>query len=233
MYNVTLREGDAVFINTGWGDLFEQFPAQNTAYNSGEPGITTAAAKWLASQKVIVVGADNWAVEVIPGEDKDIAFPVHKTLITDNGIHIIEKCAPTDRGCRRKLEPGHVLPVDDGTQGRRPDRHLRQYRGHSIAHGVAAAPLGGAGRFSPDCLLPAFSVRARAEDAAFSHRLANLDETPGVTLEGLGFTGAQVRRSFELAARSLPIDMLYFDNAGDPSAPWPTRMPRSPPTSIC
>jgi kynurenine formamidase len=90
MYNVTLREGDAVFINTGWGDLFEQYPAQNAAYNGGEPGITADAAKWLASQKVILVGADTWAVEVIPGEDKDIAFPVHKTLLTDNGIHIIE-----------------------------------------------------------------------------------------------------------------------------------------------
>src|SRR5207248_8276830 len=90
MYNVTLKEGDAVFINTGWGDLFEQFPAQNAAYNGGEPGITDSAAKWLASQKVVVVGSDTWAVEVIPGEDKDIAFPVHKTLITDNGIHIIE-----------------------------------------------------------------------------------------------------------------------------------------------
>src|SRR6266513_1601066 len=90
MYNVTLKEGDAVFINTGGGDLFEQFPAQNAAYNGGEPGITDSAAKWLASQKVVVVGSDSWAVEVIPGEDKDIAFPVHKTLITDNGIHIIE-----------------------------------------------------------------------------------------------------------------------------------------------
>jgi kynurenine formamidase len=90
MYNVTLREGDAVFINTGWGDLFKQYPAQNTAYNSGEPGITDTAAKWLASQKVIAVGADTWAVEVVPGENKDIAFPVHKTLLTDNGIHIIE-----------------------------------------------------------------------------------------------------------------------------------------------
>ena len=37
-----------------------------------------------------------------------------------------------------------------------------------------------------------------------------------MTLEGLGFTGADVRRSFELAARTLPVDMLYFDNAGDP-----------------
>ncbi len=90
MYNVTLREGDAVFIHTGWGDLFQQYPAQNATYNSGQPGITNSAAVWLASQKVVVVGSDNWAVEVIPGENKDIAFPVHKTLITDNGIHIIE-----------------------------------------------------------------------------------------------------------------------------------------------
>jgi len=90
MYNVSLREGDAVFINTGWGDLFEQYPAQNAAYNGGEPGIIDSAAKWLASQKVVAVGSDSWAVEVIPGENKDIAFPVHKTLITDNGIHIIE-----------------------------------------------------------------------------------------------------------------------------------------------
>lgn len=95
LYHVTLREADAVFLNTGWGDLFQQFPAQNATYNSGEPGINTAAAKWLASQKVILVGADTWAVEVIPGEDPNIAFPVHKTLITDNGIHIIEN-ARTD-----------------------------------------------------------------------------------------------------------------------------------------
>jgi kynurenine formamidase len=90
MYHVTLRDGDAVFINTGWGDLFAQWPAQNAAYNKAEPGITQAAAEWLASQKVVLVGADTWAVEVIPGEQEDIAFPVHKTLITDNGIHIIE-----------------------------------------------------------------------------------------------------------------------------------------------
>ena len=95
MYNVTLREGDAVFINTGWGDLFKQFPAQNAVYNGGEPGISKSAATWLASQKVVVVGADSWALEVIPSEDKDEAFPVHKILLTDNGIHVIEN-ARTD-----------------------------------------------------------------------------------------------------------------------------------------
>jgi kynurenine formamidase len=90
LYNVTLREADAVFLNTGWGDLFAQYPAQNVLYNSGEPGIGAAAAKWLIDQKVILVGADSWAVEVIPGEQETVAFPVHQLLITDNGIHIIE-----------------------------------------------------------------------------------------------------------------------------------------------
>ena len=90
MYNVTLREGDAVFLHTGWGDLFKQYPAQNAEYNKHEPGISNAAAEWLASQKVVSVGADTWAVEVIPSEDTTVAFAVHKALLTDNGIHIIE-----------------------------------------------------------------------------------------------------------------------------------------------
>src|ERR1700757_2840639 len=58
---------------------------------------------------------------------------------------------------------------------------------------------------------------ARAEARRSRIALANLDETQGVTLEGLGFTGSDLRRSFELAARTLPIDMIYFDNAGDPA----------------
>jgi len=58
---------------------------------------------------------------------------------------------------------------------------------------------------------------ARAEVRRYRIALANLDETPGLTLEGLGFTGSELRRSFELAARTLPVDMLYFDNAGDPA----------------
>jgi kynurenine formamidase len=90
MYNVTLREGDIVIIHTGWGDLFEQFPAQNALYNSGAPGIGKDAATWLISQKVVAVGTDTWVVEVIPGENPKEAFIVHNMLLTDNGIHIIE-----------------------------------------------------------------------------------------------------------------------------------------------
>src|SRR5262245_55252440 len=52
MYNTTLREGDILVIHTGWGNLFEQFPAQNAVYNSGAPGIGKEAANWLVSQKI-------------------------------------------------------------------------------------------------------------------------------------------------------------------------------------
>jgi kynurenine formamidase len=90
MYNVTLREGDAVFIHTGFGDLFRQYPAQNAIYGKGEPGIGVSAAEWLVAQKVVAVGADTWAVEVWPSENPDAFIPVHKIFITDNGIHIIE-----------------------------------------------------------------------------------------------------------------------------------------------
>jgi ABC-type sugar transport system substrate-binding protein len=58
---------------------------------------------------------------------------------------------------------------------------------------------------------------ARGGTRRFRIAFANLDETLGVTLEGLGFTGSDVRRSFEMAARTRPVDMLYFDNAGDPA----------------
>ena len=217
MYNVTLREGDAVFINTGWGDLFEQYPAQNAAYNGGEPGITDSAAKWLASQKVVVVGSDTWAVEVIPGEDKDDRLPGAQDADHRQRHPYHRECAHRpDRGCRGKFEAGHVLPVDDGAQGGRSDRHLRQYRGNPIAHGVAAGASAAAisGRIAR---LRHLGPGEGRDDGASASRFANLDETPGVTLEGLGFTGADVRRSFELAARTLPVDMLYFDNAGDPA----------------
>jgi kynurenine formamidase len=90
LYNVTLREGDAVFLYTGYEDLFLQYPAQNATYNASEPGIGKEAAAWLASQKVVLVGADTFAVEVVPMENANEAFPVHVLLIANNGIHIME-----------------------------------------------------------------------------------------------------------------------------------------------
>jgi ribose transport system substrate-binding protein len=44
---------------------------------------------------------------------------------------------------------------------------------------------------------------------------ANLTEEPGVTIEGTGFSGRDVRESFVLAARQYPVEMVYYDNARD------------------
>jgi ribose transport system substrate-binding protein len=44
---------------------------------------------------------------------------------------------------------------------------------------------------------------------------ANLTEEPGVTLEGTGFTGREIRESFVLAARPHPLEMVYYDNRRD------------------
>ena len=49
--SATLREGDAVFLNTGWDDLFQQFPAQNATYNKSEPGIGMSAAHGLPTRR--------------------------------------------------------------------------------------------------------------------------------------------------------------------------------------
>jgi len=44
---------------------------------------------------------------------------------------------------------------------------------------------------------------------------ANVTEEPGVTLEGTGFTGPEVRASFELASRAHPVEMVFYDNHRD------------------
>ena len=62
-------------------------------------------------------------------------------------------------------------------------------------------------------------TEARAEERRrFRIAFANLNDDPSVRVEGLGFTGADVRRSFELASRTLPVDMVYYDNGGNAEA---------------
>ena len=51
-----------------------------------------------------------------------------------------------------------------------------------------------------------------AEERRYRVGFANLTEDPGVRLEGFAFTGADVRTSFTLAARALPVDLVFYDN---------------------
>ena len=56
---------------------------------------------------------------------------------------------------------------------------------------------------------------AVAQERRYTVAFANLTEEPGVTLEGTGFTGREVRESFTLAARRYPIDLVIYDNQRD------------------
>jgi kynurenine formamidase len=82
-----IKSGDCVFLNTGWGSLWNK---DNAQFTKGEPGIGLAAAKWIISKDIVLIGADTWAIEVVPNPDANLAFPVHQELIAKNGIHIHE-----------------------------------------------------------------------------------------------------------------------------------------------
>ena len=83
---VTLRDGDAVLIRTGW--LETQDPASGVDFNA-EPGIDVEAGLWLAESGVAMVGADNYAIEALPFPEGTL-FPVHQRLIRDYGINLLE-----------------------------------------------------------------------------------------------------------------------------------------------
>jgi kynurenine formamidase len=80
-------EGDVVLFHTGHGKLWMK---DNAEFNKGEPGPGVTAAKWLIDKRICLVGSDSWAVEAVPGEDKDRPFECHQWWITMNGIYIHE-----------------------------------------------------------------------------------------------------------------------------------------------
>jgi len=79
--NVEVRKGDAVLIRTGWGRLWT---VDNARFIKGEPGIGLEAAEFLVKRNVMMVGSDNWAVEVRPYPDKGLFLPVHGFLLNVN-----------------------------------------------------------------------------------------------------------------------------------------------------
>lgn len=83
-----IEPGDVVCINTGWGRFFM---TDNDRYVHGEPGIDAGAARWLTSQDVVAIAADNMALEVLPGTNHpNEIMPVHQHCLAEAGVHIIE-----------------------------------------------------------------------------------------------------------------------------------------------
>jgi kynurenine formamidase len=85
--NLTLQPGDAVIVHTGWGKLWGK---ENARYMRSCPGLGVAAAQWLIGKDPMLLGADNWPVEVAPNPDKQLSLPVHQIALVVNGVHLLE-----------------------------------------------------------------------------------------------------------------------------------------------
>ena len=104
--NLQLRPGDAVLINTGWGRIYGK---ENGRYVKTCPGIGVAAAEWIARQDPMLVGSDNWPVEVAPNPDPKLSLPVHQVLLVVNGIHLLENLKLDELAAKKVQEFAFVM----------------------------------------------------------------------------------------------------------------------------
>ena len=113
--NTTLQPGDAVIINTGWGKLWAK---DNARFVKSCPGIGVKAAQWLAAKDPLLLGSDNWPVEVSPNPDKQLSLPVHQLALVVNGIHLLENLKLDDLAAKQVYEFAFImqpLKVQGGT----------------------------------------------------------------------------------------------------------------------
>jgi kynurenine formamidase len=86
---VEVREGDVALIRSGWGRYFGDAEAF-LGHDTGVPGPTEEAARWLADRGVRATGAETIAYEQIKPEIGHALLPVHRLLLVERGVHIIE-----------------------------------------------------------------------------------------------------------------------------------------------
>ncbi|TVT51593.1 cyclase family protein [Amycolatopsis rhizosphaerae] len=86
---VGVRRGDVVLIRTGWPQLWDD-PAAYLGTGSGVPGLDAGGARRLAEAGVRAVGGDTLALEHIPAGAGLGRLPVHRILLQDAGINLIE-----------------------------------------------------------------------------------------------------------------------------------------------
>ncbi len=86
---VTLGRGDVALVRTGWARHFDDAP-RYLGQTDGVPGATPEAAELLAAVGVVATGADTTAYEQIRAGLGHSILPVHRILLVDAGIHIIE-----------------------------------------------------------------------------------------------------------------------------------------------
>ncbi|RVW00393.1 cyclase family protein [Rhodococcus spongiicola] len=105
---VVPEQGDVALIRTGWARHFDT-PDRYLGQTDGVPGADVSAANWLAATGIVAAGADTTAFEHIPPGKGHSVLPVHRVLLVDNGIHIIEHLNLEDASRRGLTEFTFVM----------------------------------------------------------------------------------------------------------------------------
>lgn len=95
---LSIQPGDAVLIHTGWGKLWAK---DNARYVKSCPGVGVKAAEWLVAKDPMLVGADNWPVEVSPNPDPQLSLPGHQIFLVLNGVHLLENLKLDELAAKR------------------------------------------------------------------------------------------------------------------------------------
>ena len=86
---VEVGEGDSLLIRTGWATHWDN-PDLFRGQTDGSPGPGVEAGRWLADRRVRLAGGETIAFEVIRPGAGHATLPVHRILLVEAGIHIIE-----------------------------------------------------------------------------------------------------------------------------------------------
>jgi kynurenine formamidase len=102
----TLQAGDAVVINTGWGKLWG---VDNARFVKTCPGIGIKAAQWLIAKDPLLLGSDNFPVEVTPNPDPTLSAPIHQLALVVNGVHLLENLKLDDLAAKQVYEFAFIM----------------------------------------------------------------------------------------------------------------------------
>jgi kynurenine formamidase len=83
------RPGDALLIGTGWSRHWSDGPAF-LGHDGGVPGPGEEAGRWLAERRPRVVGGETIAFEHLAPGKGHATLPVHRILLVESGINIVE-----------------------------------------------------------------------------------------------------------------------------------------------
>jgi len=95
--------GDVALVRTGWARHFGDAD-RYIGHDSGVPGVTEDAARWLADRQIVAAGADTTAFEQIPAGAGHRLLPVHRLLLVEHGIYIMEHMNLEDAASRGLTE---------------------------------------------------------------------------------------------------------------------------------